>query len=215
MADPAHLLPPNATPLERALSVAPALSLEQVPVAIDTLWNPWTIDASLLPWLAWQLSIDIWDSAWSEAEKRAAIADAIAFQRRKGTPASLRTVLDRFDPMIQIVEWFKDRETLDPYTFRLELPLLADSDIVYDDLTVAQILRDIAQVKPVRADFTAVYRMQADVQAWLVSAAGIAGQGRLDERADTDAAQDPIWDSYLQTEQGEPILAETRAFLEH
>ncbi|PZU67514.1 phage tail protein I [Sphingobium sp.] len=208
------ILPPRSTVLQKALGRV-ADDLLDLPVELRKLWSPAECPASHLPWLAWALSVDIWDANWSEAVKRAAVADAIAFQRRKGTRASLRTALDRFDPLIKIVEWHEDRATLDPHNFRLELPLLADSDVVYDEELVSQILRDIAQVKPVRSHMTAVYRMQADVQAWLVSAAGIAGQGRLDERADTDAAQDPIWETYLQTEQGEPILAETRAFLEH
>lgn len=208
------ILPPRSTVLQKALERV-ADDLLDLPVELRKLWSPAECPASHLPWLAWALSVDIWDANWSEAVKRAAVADAIAFQRRKGTRASLRTALDRFDPLINIVEWHEDRATLDPHNFRLELPLLADSDVVYDEELVSQILRDIAQVKPVRSHMTAVYRMQADVQAWLVSAAGIAGQGRLDERADTDAAQDPIWETYLQTEQGEPILAETRAFLEH
>jgi phage tail P2-like protein len=214
MPGPAHLLPPNATPLEKALSLAPAASLEQVPVAIDQLWNPATCPAMLLPWLAWGLSIDLWDSAWTEAQKRAAIADAILFQRRKGTPASLRVVLDRFDPLISIVEWFEDRGTLDPYHFRLELPLLAESDVVYDENLVARILRDIAQVKPVRAQMQAVFRVRAEARAWLVSAAQAGGLTRLDSHADQDSALEPVWDTYLQTRDGEPILTLAGAFLE-
>ncbi|NML08707.1 phage tail protein I [Sphingobium sp. AR-3-1] len=210
-----NILPPNATKLEVAIDKIIAARLAGVPVAIDAIWNPATCPAALLPWLAWGLSLDLWNADWTEAQKRAAVADAIRFQQRKGTPASLRLVLDRFDPLIEIVEWFKDRDTMDPFTFRLELPLSADSDVVYDEKLVSQILRDIAQVKPVRAHMTAVYRMHSEAQAWLVSGAGFAGQARLDERADTDAALDPIWDSFLQTEQGEPLLSESRAYLEH
>lgn len=208
------LLPPNATPIERALSIAPAASLADVPVAIDRIWNPATCPVALLPWLAWSLSIDIWDSAWTEAEKRAAIADAILFQRRKGTPASLRTVLDRFDPLIRIVEWFEDRGTLDPYYFRLELPMRAESDVIYDEQLVAQILRDIAQVKPVRAHMLAVHRLRAQANAWILSAAQAGGFIRLPGEADGETALEPEWASYLQTADGEPIITASLAFME-
>ncbi len=210
----ADLLPPNASPLERALSVAPAVSLAGVPLAIDRIWNPATCPAALLPWLAWGLSIDIWDSEWTEAQKRAAIADAIQFQRRKGTPASLRTVLDRFDPLIGIVEWFEDRDTLDPYHFRLELPLLAQSDVVYDEDLVARVLRDIAQVKPVRAHMLAVFRLRAQAQAWMMSAAQTGGLIRLTADTDTTTALDPVWETYLQTADGEPLLLADDIYLE-
>lgn len=215
MSDPAALLPPNATPLERALSLAPAASLAGVPVQIDRLWNPATCPTSLLPWLGWGLSIDLWDADWTEAQKRAAIADAILFQRRKGTPASLRTILDRFDPLIALVEWFDDRAVLPPYHFRLELPLAAESDVVYNETMVAQILRDIGTIKPVRAHMSVVHKLAAQAQAWLLSSATLAGLTRLDAEADIITALDPVWDQWLQTEDGEPIQAETSAFLEH
>ncbi|WP_313801011.1 phage tail protein I [Sphingobium sp.] len=214
MADAPHLLPPNASPIEKALSLAPAASLEQVPVVIDEAWNAYTCPAHLLPYLAGSLSIDIWDSDWTEAVKRAAIADAIQFQRRKGTRASLRTVLDRFDPQIGIVEWFEDRDTLDPYHFRLELPLLAESDVLYNETLVARILRDIAQVKPVRANMLAVFRVKMAAEAWLLSGARTGGLTRLEPTADTQSALEPEWATYLQTADGEPILDGAGAFLE-
>jgi phage tail P2-like protein len=209
-----QLLPPNATKLERAMVGAFDAVLADVPVAIDRLWNPATCPVALLPWLAWGLSIDLWDADWTEAVKRAAIADAIRFQQMKGTKASLRTVLDRFDPLIEIVEWFEDRDNLDPATFRLELPLAADSDVVFDETMVARILRDIAAVKPASAHMFAVHRLRAQAQAWLLSAASLAGYNRLDIAADISSALDPDWLNYLQTEDGEPILAESGAFLE-
>ncbi|MEJ7933657.1 phage tail protein I [Sphingobium sp. AN558] len=207
------VLPPGSTSLEKALEQV-ASGLLDIDVLIRSLWSPLDCPYDLLPWLAWGVSIDLWDADWSEATKRAAIADAIAFQRRKGTKASLRTVLDRFDPLIEIVEWFADRETLLPHTFRLELPLLAQSDVIYDEALVAQILRDIAQVKPVRAHMVAVFRVRAEAHAWLLSDAHVGGITRLDMGADQLSATDPIWATYLQTADGEPIVTALGAFME-
>ncbi|MFY9350385.1 MAG: phage tail protein I [Sphingobium sp.] len=214
MTEPAHLLPPNATPFERAMSLAGAARIDAVPIAVDRLWNPQTCPADLLPWLAWGLSADIWDPDWSEAQKRAAIAAAIDFQRRKGTPASLRSVLDRFDPLIEVVEWFEARDLMAPYHFWTVLPTLADSDTVFDDLLVAKILRDIAQLKPVRAHMTVIYRLRAEAQAWLVSPARLAGLSRLQGEADVTSATEDRWDTYLQTSDGEPILTMGGDFME-
>ena len=207
------LLPPSSTELEKALEQV-ALGLVDLPTPIRDMWSPSTCPINLLPWLAWGLSVDVWDSNWSEPKKRSAVADAIQFQRRKGTPASLRTVLDRFDPLIGLVEWFEDRDTLPPYTFRLELPLLSESDVVYDEKLVDQILRDIAQVKPVRAHMQAVFRLATEAEAWLMSGAQLVGLDRVEADANRAAALDPAWLNNLTTEQGEPILAETGAFLE-
>ncbi len=208
------ILPPNATKLERAIDQIIAARLSGVPVEIDKIWNPATCPAALLPWLAWGLSLDLWNADWTEAQKRAAVADAIRFQQRKGTPVSLRIVLDRFDPLIKLVEWFQDRDTLEPYTFRLELPLLAESAVVYDEVLVDQILRDIAQVKPVRAHMQAVFRIKADAQTWLLSAAQVGGLTRVDAQADLTSATQPIWANYLQTAQGEPIVSASAEFIE-
>lgn len=207
------LLPPNATPLEGALDATVA-RLTDVPVPLRDLWNPATCPAHLLPWLAWGVSIDFWDAGWSEPVKRAAIAAAIEQQRRKGTRASLQAVLDRFDPMIRLVEWFEDRQTMAPHTFRLELPLAAETEAEYDDALVLALLRDIAAVKPLRSHMLAVHRLRAQAQLGLLAAGRVAGAGRLDMEADTDSAADPDWATYLQTEDGEPLRHENGEFLE-
>lgn len=209
------LLPPNSSRAELALDSAVA-RLSDVPVPIAHLWDPATCPANLLPWLAWGVSIDFWDANWPEAEKRAAIAGAIEAQRRKGTRASLRDVLDRFDPLIQIVEWFDDRVNLDPHTFRLELPLAIETEVEYDTALVSALMRDIAAVKPLRAHMFAVHILQAQAQAGLLSGGASVGFTRFDSPADTEAALDPFWDTLLQTEQGEPIVREPDgAYLEH
>lgn len=208
------LLPPASTQLEKALEQV-AFGLTDLPTPVRDVWSPATCPIGLLPWLAWGVSIDIWDSSWTEAEKRAAVADAIAFQRRKGTPVSLRTVLDRFDPLIGLVEWFDDRVNLSPFSFRLELPTGAESDFLYNEDAVAAILRDIAQVKPVRAHMTAVFRLRAEARAWILSTARVGGLSRVEAVADIATALDPVWDNYLQTNDGEPILTPVGDYLEH
>lgn len=207
------LLPPSSTDLEKALEQV-AFALTDLPTPVRDIWSPDTCPVALLPWLGWGLSVDVWDSNWSEAQKRAAVADAIAFQRRKGTPASLRTVLDRFDPLIEMVEWFDDRANLPPHTFRLELPTNLETQVIYDEALITQILRDIATVKPVRSQMSAVHRLRADAETWLVSGASLAGYGRLTPAADVASALDPSWLNNLQTEDGEPILDGDNSFLE-
>ena len=208
-----NLLPPNSTAFERALDALEVDTLADMPVPVGDVWSPANCPAALLPWLGWGLSIDIWDSNWSEAQKRSAIASAIDDQRRKGTRASVRRALDRIDPLIGITEWFQDPTNLEPYTFRLDLPDRNTSAIVYNDETVGRLLRDIAVIKPLRAHVIASYRINAVAQVGLVSAVIWGGMTRLDLAADTDTPADPVWATYLQTEDGEPLLAETGAFL--
>ena len=88
------LLPPNRTPLEAALDRTTA-RLGEVPVPIKDLWSPERCPASLLPWLAWALSVDEWDSDWPEERKREAIAASIELHRYKGSVWSVREALRR------------------------------------------------------------------------------------------------------------------------
>lgn len=207
------LLPPNSTPMERALEQTSGL-LADLPLPVADIWNPATCPPQLLPWLAWGLSIDFWDTNWTDQEKRDAIAGTIEQQRRKGTLASLRNVLDRIDPAIGLVEWFDDPETLAPHTFRLELPQAAESEVTYDAALVDVLLRDIAAVKPLRSHMQAVHRLYAQGQVGLVGGAQAALYVRTEGVADTQTAADPIWATYLQTEDGEPLQDDAGNFLE-
>lgn len=205
------LLPPATTPLLRATEQATA-RIGDIGLPLGDLWNPAACPPEFLPWLAWGLSIDFWDPDWTVPEKRIAIASTLTDQMRKGTRQSLRAVLDRFDPLIGLVEWFEANPRLTPHTIRLELPLPDDSAVVYDNALITALLRDIAQVKPVRVHMAAVHRLTAAAGLWLEGAAWLGIALRLDGQADETV--EPEWATYLQTEQGEPITDAAGVFLE-
>ncbi|MCM0001023.1 MAG: phage tail protein I [Erythrobacter sp.] len=208
-----NLLPPNSSPLERAFDTLETEALADLPLPVGDVWSPERCPATLLPWLGWGLSIDIWDSDWTEEQKRVAIASAIDDQRRKGTRAALRRALDRIDPLIDVTEWFEDPANLEPYTFRLDLPDRNTSTIEYNETTISTLLRDIAAVKPLRAHVIASYRIRALAQAGLVSAVIWGAIGRIECDTDTATAADPVWSTYLQTQDGEPLQDEAGEFL--
>lgn len=208
------LLPPNAFALERAVDAAAAARLDGLTVPVGDVWSPDRCPAQLLPWLAWGVSIDIWDTTWPEQVKRDATAGAIEEQRRKGTKLAVRKALDRIDPLIGLTEWFEDPANLEPFTFRLDLPDRNTSTIDYDSETIGQLLTDIAAVKPLRAHVIASYRIYAQAQLGIVSAIIFGGIARVEAAADLTAAADPVWQSYLQNEIGSPLQDETGAFLE-
>lgn len=86
------LLPIGSTRLERKLSLTFA-SISDIPVPIHLTWQAKHCPASLLPWLAWSLSVDEWDDEWSEDQKRNTILESVNIHRTKGTVASIRRVL--------------------------------------------------------------------------------------------------------------------------
>ena len=82
------LLPPNHTPFEEAFDLTGA-RIDELPVDVAKLVRPWEISSSHLSWLAWGLSVDLWEPDWSEEKHRALAARALPMQAGKGTQASI------------------------------------------------------------------------------------------------------------------------------
>lgn len=84
------LLPPNRTPLESAMSAVIAGSFPRGVGAIADIFDADRCPAELLPFLAWELSVDLWDDRWHEATKRKACRDAYRLHALKTTLAGVR-----------------------------------------------------------------------------------------------------------------------------
>lgn len=82
------MLPANATRYERAL--VGGMLASELPVPIADLWNVDRCPIALLPFLAWAMSVDVWDEAWSETIKRSVVRNSIALHRLKGTLEGIR-----------------------------------------------------------------------------------------------------------------------------
>lgn len=109
------LLPPNATQQERSLSLATGRAVD---VPIKELWSPYTCPESVLPWLAWALSVDEWGTTWPVETQRQVIAASIDQHRKKGTVGALRRALERLGYEVEINE-----KTGVAYTFRLRFKI--------------------------------------------------------------------------------------------
>lgn len=87
------LLPENATDAERAFEAVAAARIEAIAAPARLMWDPWRCPSDFLPWLAWALSVDDWDNAWSDAQKREMVAGSIEVHRHKGTLGGMRRAL--------------------------------------------------------------------------------------------------------------------------
>ncbi|MFC3579531.1 phage tail protein I [Sphingomonas hylomeconis] len=200
------LLPPNATPLERALVDATARDSD-VPDLL-ALWNPETCPIALLPWLAWGLSIDRWDPEWSEDEKRAAVASAIEDQRLKGTRYSIERVLASFDALLELVEWFEVTPNAAPYTFEVRLPVIDAAGVAGGGRTSAAVARaivtEVSRTKPARAHFQLVQQLRLAGMPAPIAALQATNYRRL-HLAATDGDAGTPWADLLQDQNGEPL----------
>lgn len=145
-----HLLPPSSTPLERAIADTPQLeSLD--PEVIATLWDAATCPAANLPWLAWALSVDEWDTTWDEATQRRVIAASIEIHRQKGTVGAVKKALTSLGHRGRLIEWWQTEPKGAPHTFTAEVEI---GNRGLDETAVTAIERQIIAVKPVRSHYT-------------------------------------------------------------
>ncbi|MCB1502825.1 MAG: phage tail protein I [Bauldia sp.] len=82
------LLPPNRTAFEGAADLTGA-RIDEIPVDLPKLVRPYDIPSAHLPWLAWALSVDLWDATWPEEKRRLLTVRALPMHARKGTAASI------------------------------------------------------------------------------------------------------------------------------
>lgn len=166
------LLPPNATPLERALEAA-TLRIDAIPVPLRDLWNPQTIPAPLLPWLAWGLSVDVWDPAWTEARKRAVVESSIEVHRHKGTVGAMLTALGALDYDARLIEWWQTTPRGAPYTFGIEARLDARGidPALWDDIE-----RVAIGAKNVRSHLTTIRLLAESPSTWRWAAAPVVAE---------------------------------------
>jgi phage tail P2-like protein len=117
MSTPNDLLPPNATAAEVALEMAATSPISQVNLsAVDGIYNPQTCPLAILPWLAWALCVNPWDSTWTESQQRAAVAASIQVHRIRGTIGAMVTALAAIGFGITV------EENVDgPFTFSIAL----------------------------------------------------------------------------------------------
>lgn len=154
MTEVKSLLPPSATPQMRAVERALAEPVNDLQAPIAELWNIQSCPAGLLPWLAWAVSVDVWDSRWPEQVKRDVIATSLDLHKDKGTEQGMRRALAALGVDVTIHEWWEFGGQ--PFTFRIlarpTLDLIGDPTLPFLSADLQdQIERVIAVVKPVRS----------------------------------------------------------------
>lgn len=114
------LLPPSATTQEKSLACTIA-RISDVPVPNGDLYNPAACPSDLLPWLAWAFNVSTWNTNWTDAQKRQAVANSVAVHRQKGTVGALKVAVGALGYDIEPVEWQQLTPQGDPYTFGLNV----------------------------------------------------------------------------------------------
>lgn len=116
----ASILPGNLPKFEHQLE-----ALEQrvtdLDIPIEHLWNPEKCPLVALPYLAWAVSVDVWDPDWSESIKRQVIAAAPELHRIKGTPKAVKRALTALNLDYSYSEWHEQQPQGSPGTFKIDV----------------------------------------------------------------------------------------------
>lgn len=113
-----NLLPPNSTQFERQFSAAfSRISDIETPARSFNL--PFVAPKVILPWLAWEKSVDDWQKDWSEEQKRQTISSSYHVHCHKGTVSGLERALSSVGYQTQVQEWFNMQPQGQPYTFKI------------------------------------------------------------------------------------------------
>jgi phage tail P2-like protein len=150
----ADLAPPNASALERVLADLDWNRLSWVDFeVVRRVVDPATCPVELLPWLAWSLSVDAWDSDWPEATKRAVIAASPEVHRYKGTRRAVRLALEALGVETDIVVWHEEDPPARRGTFKV-IAWVTGTGPVLDVALLTRLRQSVRAAKKKTAVFT-------------------------------------------------------------
>lgn len=92
------------------------------------------LSGPILSHLAARLHVDLWDPAWSDAQKRLAIRTSIAIHKYKGTPWAVETLLKPLAD-VTLQEWFEYGG--EPYTMRVLVNSSVTDEALYREIDQA------------------------------------------------------------------------------
>lgn len=152
MPDISTLLPPNASATERAASRAFDRH-SPIDIGIREARRPADCPPELLPWLAWEMSVDNWRIEWSTAHRRQMISASPTMHRRKGSASAVQQALLALGYEVYVQEWFQLQPMGLPYTFQL---LLNIDQVGIDQVGMQRVLEVVDSHKNLRSHLTEI-----------------------------------------------------------
>lgn len=185
-----ELVASNQTHRERALAAAlePIAAID--PSAMETLWNAWRCPSAFLPFLAYALSVDLWDDAWDENRKRQAVADSPAYHRLKGTRRAIDMAVATLGRPAGLVEWHEVSPPRRRGTFEIRVPTAANEDLVPLLAAIERMRRLVVSAKPKSRAFAVT--LTTSVQTAIAPSCGVYSLDRVELFAPPDEARTTI-----------------------
>jgi phage tail P2-like protein len=113
------VLPDNRSALERGLELALSEQLYAVPQPYPQLLDARYTQPNILPYLASERQLPVWDSADPEHIKRNLTGNAWQVRRLSGTRAGLKMALESLDFQSEVTPWYKQVPQAAPYNLEV------------------------------------------------------------------------------------------------
>lgn len=130
-----QLLPPNSTVFERNVSKI-AENNSKLAINIASIARIDDVPDGFLPFLAWQYSVDSWDSNWQPSLQRSLTKKSFRQHQKKGTITAIRQILEQFGYSATFVEWYQTNPqgVAGSFTLEVELNGREMSETIYAEL---------------------------------------------------------------------------------
>lgn len=171
MAD--KILPPNATPLQTDLDDAIAFRLGSLDIPNRWLYNPDLCPEHILPWLAWAVSVDVWNKEWAVETRRAVIKASLQVHTQKGTIGALKRALAAFKfDNIKVEEWFEYGG--EPFHFKVLVEVLTTDFDIFELTEVYSVIQKSKNVRSRLESLEAYLATRTDMP--IMAAAMMSGE---------------------------------------
>lgn len=146
--------------------------VSNVEINIRSFNDPLKAPVEVLPWLAWERSVDVWNKDWTEAQKRQVIKTSLYNHSIKGTVESLDLALNSLGFPVIVQEWFNMVPTGKPYTFKLFIKTSQDSVTTTDYKELFKVVRAYKNLRSHLIDTTVILESPSNLQVNATSLAG-------------------------------------------
>lgn len=136
------------------------------PGIIRRLFDPMTCPLELLPWLAYALSVDVWNDGWPVATKRAVCFNSLQVHTHKGTRGGVEDALAALGVTAEIVEWWEQEPVAEAGTMTVTLwvhdNILPNSPVLIGEELTRGIIRQLDSSK--RASIHYTFQLAAECE---------------------------------------------------
>ncbi|MCG7551573.1 phage tail protein I [Pseudoalteromonas sp. Of7M-16] len=162
------VLPDNQSSLERAMEISLSAQVYGIDNPYPALLNAWSTPSVVVPYLAAEWQLPVWDAADPEHVKRNLAGNALNVRKLSGTRAGINLAMESFDYHCEFFPWHKQNPIGQPYSLEVIAWKKANKPVEPDK--VNRLLDYIDEVKSERDNINVTFAFGVEAGIALSSA---------------------------------------------